>query len=152
MQEEDAHDICDENNILNQISNIMFTIEAIKTAHAKVKTGADYPAYVREILAMGVTGYETRVNDGKTTYFGSGNFQIRSGAKYGSISVAEKSSRAKFQEDLKAHQRGATDFLTFCLDSARSGVEKWIVDMSAMTCTYYDKEGAILAVEPIPGL
>ena len=130
----------------------MFTIEAIKAAHAKVKTGADYPAYVGEIIALGVTGYETRVSDGNTTYFGAGNFQSQSGPKYGSVPVAEKSNRTKFQEDLKAHQRGATDFPTFCIDSAKSGIEKWVADLSAMTCTYFDKAGTVLVVESIPGL
>lgn len=128
----------------------MFTIEAIKAAHAKVKTGADYPAYVREIIAMGVTAYETSVSDGNTTYFGAAHFQIQSGPKYGSISVADKSNRTKFQEDLKAHQRGATDFSTFCVDSAGSGIEKWVADLSAMTCTYFDKAGTVLVVESIP--
>lgn len=128
----------------------MFTIEAIKAAHAKVKTGADYPAYVREIIAMGVTGYETGVGDGNTTYFGTGNFQIQSGPKYGNILVADKSNQAKFLEDLKAHQRGATDFPTFCAQSGKSGIERWVVDMSAMTCTYYDKAGTVLVVETIP--
>lgn len=129
----------------------MFTIEAIKAAHAKVKTGADYPAYVQEIIAMGVTGYETRVSDGNTIYFGAGNFQIQSGPKYGSIPVAEKSNRIKFLENLKAHQRGATDFPTFRVDSAKFGIEKWVADLSAMTCTYFDKAGTALVVESIPG-
>jgi len=130
----------------------MFTIEAIKAAHAKVKTGADYPAYVAEIIAIGVTGYETRVSDGNTIYFGAGSFQIQSGPKYGSIPVADKSNQAKFLKDLKAHQQGATDFPAFCLDSARSGIEKWVADLSAMTCTYFDKAGTALVVESIPGL
>ena len=130
----------------------MFTIEAIKAAHAKVKTGADYPAYVRDIIAMGVTAYETRVSDGNTIYFGAGSFQIQSGPKYGSIRVSDKSDQAKFLEDLKAHQRGATDFPTFCVDSAKSGIEKWVADLSAMTCTYFDKAGTVLVVESIPGL
>ena len=130
----------------------MFTIETIKAAHAKVKTGTDYPAYVREIIAIGVMGYETSVSDGNTIYFGAGSFQIQSGPKYGSIHIAENSNRTKFLDDLKAHQRGATDFPTFCLDSARSGIEKWVADLSAMTCTYFDKAGTALVVESIPGL
>jgi uncharacterized protein YbcV (DUF1398 family) len=130
----------------------MFTIEAIKAAHAKVKTGADYPAYVREIIAIGIMGYETSVGDGNTTYFGMGSFQIQSGPKYGSISVADKSNRTKFLKHLKVHQRGATDFPTFCAESGKSGIEKWVADLSAMTCTYFDKAGTALVVESIPGL
>jgi uncharacterized protein YbcV (DUF1398 family) len=128
----------------------MFTIEAIKAAHAKVKTGADYPAYVREIIAMGISGYETLVSDGSTAYFGAGGFQIRSLPKYSFIPVTEKSNPAKFREDLKAHQQGKTDFPGFCQDCAASGVEKWMADLSGMTCTYFDKAGTALVVESIP--
>ncbi|MGB4398918.1 MAG: DUF1398 family protein [Daejeonella sp.] len=38
----------------------MFTAEQIKAAHSKVKSGADFPAYIQDIKALGVTGYENR--------------------------------------------------------------------------------------------
>jgi hypothetical protein len=47
----------------------MFTIEQIKAAHSKVKSGTDFPAYVQELIALGVTGYETYVADGHTGLF-----------------------------------------------------------------------------------
>ena len=128
----------------------MFTIDQIKSAHSKVKSGADYPNYVQEIIRMGVTGYETYVEDGNTIYFGSENDRIESGPKYKWITISDKSDKVKFQEDLKDHQEGRTNFPTFYLDAARSGVEKWVVDMSAMTCIYLDKTGKILVVETIP--
>ena len=37
----------------------MFTIQQIKEAHSKVKSGADFPKYVHDIIALGVTSYET---------------------------------------------------------------------------------------------
>ena len=36
----------------------MFTVEQIKAAHSKVQSGADFPAYIREIKELGVTHYE----------------------------------------------------------------------------------------------
>lgn len=33
----------------------MFTVEQIKTAHSKVKSGADFPAYIQDIKKLGVT-------------------------------------------------------------------------------------------------
>lgn len=36
----------------------MFTVEQIKAAHSKVKSGADFPAYIQEIKSLGVTHYE----------------------------------------------------------------------------------------------
>jgi hypothetical protein len=33
----------------------MFAVEQIKTAHSKVKSGADFPAYIQDIKKLGVT-------------------------------------------------------------------------------------------------
>jgi uncharacterized protein YbcV (DUF1398 family) len=128
----------------------MFTIEQIKAAHSKVKSGADYPAYVQEIIKLGVIGYETHVKDGNTIYFGPDNYCIESGPKYEVLIVSERSDRESFVRDLKAHQEGKTTYPGFCLDSARAGIEKWVVNTSEMTCTYLDKAGKILVVESIP--
>lgn len=49
----------------------MFTVEQIKAAHGKVKSGADFPAYIQEIKAMGVTHYEAYVADGHVDYHGA---------------------------------------------------------------------------------
>jgi uncharacterized protein YbcV (DUF1398 family) len=128
----------------------MFTIDQIRTAHSKVKSGADYPVYVQEFINMGVVGYETYVKDGATIYFGADNYRIGSGPKYEVLVVSEKSELEVFKRDLKAHQEGNTDFPRFCADAAQSGIEKWVVSMDAMTCTYLDKNGRILVVESIP--
>ena len=58
----------------------MFTLERIKAAHSKVKSGADFPAYVQELIVLGVINYETYVADGHTDYFGKNGFTISSGA------------------------------------------------------------------------
>lgn len=34
-----------------------FTVAQLKTAHGKVKSGADFPSYIQEIKALGVTHY-----------------------------------------------------------------------------------------------
>lgn len=128
----------------------MFTINELKTAHSKVKSGADYPAYVQEIIKMGVTNYETYVEDGNTIYFGANTYRVESGPKYGKLVVSAKSDQKAFKRDLKTHQEGKTNFSRFCLDAAHSGVDKWVVNMAAMTCTYFDKNGQILVVESIP--
>jgi len=128
----------------------MFTINELKTAHSKVKSGAEYPAYVQEIIKMGVTRYETYVQDGNTIYFGANNYHIESGPKYDALAVRGKSDLEAFKRDLKSHQEGRTNFPRFCSDAAHAGVEKWVVNMAAMTCTYLDKNGNILVVESIP--
>ena len=128
----------------------MFTIEQIKSAHSKVKSGAGFPNYIQEIKALGVASYETYVKDGHTNYQGSDRTSVSSNSKYESLTIAEESNVEQFKSDLKAHQLGKTDYPTFCSDCAKSGVEKWVVKMDSMTCAYYDKQGKELLVEIIP--
>ncbi len=128
----------------------MFTIGQIKSAHSKVKSGADFPAYIQEIKALGITLYETYVMDGHSNYFGTGNYKINTTAKYDQLEIAEAANADQFKADLKAHQQGKTDYPAFCNDCAKSGIEKWVVAMESMTCTYYDKSGNKILVEAIP--
>lgn len=128
----------------------MFTIQQIKSAHSKVKSGADFPKYMQDIIALGVTSFETFVFDNHTNYCGKDNFKVTSEGFSETLSIADETNIEQFKADLKAHQQGKTDYKTFLLDCAKSGVEKWIVMMDKMTCTYYDKAGNEVLVENIP--
>ncbi|WP_374442715.1 DUF1398 domain-containing protein [Epilithonimonas sp.] len=128
----------------------MFTTEEIKAAHSKVKSGADFPAYIREIKALGVTHYEAYVNDGHTDYHGANGHTATVPAKYEPISVADTVNAETFRQELLAHQQGKTDYLTFIRMCADTGIEKWEIRMDGMTCTYFDKAGNEILVEQIP--
>ena len=128
----------------------MFTIDQIKSAHSKVKTGADFPAYIGDLRSLGVRYYDAFVADGRTDYFGQGEFKASAPPKYTPMEVAETPNIDQFKADLKAHQQGKTDYPTFCSDCARCGIEKWRVSLDEMTCTYYDKTGREILVEAIP--
>src|ERR1700712_3421195 len=117
----------------------MFQLNEIKEAHSKVKSGTDFPAYIQDLIKLGVNKYETFVSDGHTLFFGNNNYQIQSDPKYSELNIANISDKERFKHYLKSHQRGQTDYPTFCNHSAQTGVEKWTVDMNLMTCTYYDK-------------
>lgn len=128
----------------------MFTVEQIEQAHSKVKSGADYPRYIQEIKRMGVTYFETRVNDSHTNYFGKDNYQANSKPQYEPLIISDTCDREKFYHYLKIHQQGQTDYHTFCRHCAETGIEKWIVSLDDMTCTYYDKADNKVLVEQIP--
>ena len=130
----------------------MFTIAEIKAAHAKVKTGADYPAYVQDIIKLGVLHYETFVHDNHTAYTGVNGMKVSSSPTGELFNVASRSDKQTFLNDIKDHQHGKTDYQTFRKDCAKSGVEKWVADLSAMTCTYFDLSGNELLVEKIPSM
>jgi uncharacterized protein YbcV (DUF1398 family) len=127
----------------------MFTLDQIKAAHSKVKSGAYFPAYIRDLKQLGVVHYVTFVKDGHTDYSGTGNFKTSSPARYTDLPIASFSNGAQFKADLKAHQQGKTDYPTFCSDCAKSGVEKWIVDLNKMTCTYFNQAGNEILVEQV---
>ena len=107
---------------------------------------------MQNLIELGLVGYHYFVSDGHTQYFGKGNFNIQSEAKYAELVIAEESNKEKFLHYLKIHQAGQTDYLTFCQHSAETGIEKWTVDMAEMTCTYYDKKENKILIEVIPTL
>lgn len=127
----------------------MFTVEQIKAAHSKVKSGADFPAYIQDIKKLGVTYYETFVRDGHTDYYGENDCKTNSPARYEPLDIADSVNIEQFKKDLKEHQQGKTDYPTFIKMCATFGIEKWNVCMNKMTCTYHDKAGNAILVEGI---
>tara|TARA_R110000796_G_scaffold71409_3_gene162022 strand:+ start:8091 stop:8480 length:390 start_codon:yes stop_codon:yes gene_type:complete len=128
----------------------MFTVEQIKAAHSKVKSGADFPAYIKEIKSLGVTHYEAYVTDGHIDYHGGNDYTAKVPAKYDSFVITDTVKSEEFKAALMAHQQGKTDFLTFIKMCAAVGIEKWAICMDKMTCTYYDRKGNEILVEEIP--
>ena len=121
-------------------------------AYAKVKSGADFPTYVQNLIKLGVTRYETYVADGQTHYIGKNKVTVQSKPKYDTLAVADTSDKIQFVNDLRNHQKGNTNYPTFCSDCAKSGIVKWVVNTETMTCTYYDKLGTEMLIENIPGV
>lgn len=128
----------------------MFTVEQIKMAHGKVKSGADFPSYIQEIKALGVTHYEAYVTDGHIDYHGADGHTAKVPAKYETLLISDSLKGEEFKAQLLAHQQGKTDFLTFIKMCAPFGIEKWAICMDKMTCTYYGKAGNEILVEEIP--
>lgn len=128
----------------------MFTVAQIQAAHSKVKSGADFPSYIKEIKALGVTHYEAYVNDGHIDYHGKSGHTTEVPAKYEAMVIADVSQNEEFKAALLDHQVGKTDFLTFIKMCATFGIEKWEICMDKMTCTYFDKAGNEVLIEQIP--
>ena len=128
----------------------MFTKEDIQTAESKITKGSDFPQFIKEIKAMGVIRNDVYVSNGLSVYFDSDNevLQISPG-EYPELVVNEESSEEKLTHALEIHQKGETDYITFCKQAADAGVEKWITDLEDMTCTYLNSEGHELLKENI---
>lgn len=130
----------------------MFTIPQIEIAHSKVKSGKEFPNFIKEIKEMGVMAFETWVIDSHTIYFGKNNFQISSPTKYDTLEISNVSDKEKFENYLKSHQKGETDYFAFCRHCAETGIEKWRVDLKKMICVYYDKSKNEITVEMVPAV
>ena len=128
----------------------MFTVSQIKEAHSKVKSGADFPKYIQEIKDFGVIGFTTWVKDSHTDYLGENNFKTSSERVYEDLVIADILNLEKFTQKLKAHQRGETDYHTFCKECAENCEEKWVGSLEKITCIYYDTERNEVLVEKTP--
>jgi uncharacterized protein YbcV (DUF1398 family) len=127
----------------------MFTINDIQTAEQEIKTGADFPKFARTLKALGVKRNDVYVMNGMAIYFGEGNETVEGPPLYEHLLIEEHSSVNDLQKALSIHQRGETDYQTFCRQAAAAGVEKWIVDLVDMTVTYLGDAGTVLLVEKI---
>ena len=127
----------------------MFTIEEIQAAEKKIKTGADFPQFIKEIKAMGVTRNDVYVINGQSIYFGKDDHTAESAPAYESLIIEEESSAEDLKSALKIHQKGETNYDTFCRQAAAAGVEKWVTDLELLTVSYLDKAGQELVVEHI---
>ena len=128
----------------------MFTIDQIKAAHEKVKSGADFPNYIQDLIQLGVKGYDAFVNDGHVEYFGENNFRAAETKTYDTLPIAPSANKERFIEFLVMHQDGQTDYMTFCNHAAQCGIAKWRVNIIEMTCTYYDSAENPILIEKIP--
>lgn len=129
---------------------IMFTLQQIHDAHAKVKSWADFPQYIQDLIVLWVKSYTTFVYDGHWEYQGSDDFIITSSAKYEPLIINNEIDKEWFIANLKLHQQGQTDYMTFCRDAAQAGIVKWIMDLETMDCIYCDNADNHILVEKIP--
>jgi uncharacterized protein YbcV (DUF1398 family) len=127
-----------------------FTLEEMLAAHAKTKTGADFPKYIQEIKAMGLVTYDFFVKDGVIIYHGENGYEVKGYPKYEPLTINKTANAEALKHTITIHQQGQTDFITFCNQAADAGVEKWTIDTHHMVCNYAGQNGNIMVSEPIP--
>lgn len=128
----------------------MFTLEQLAEARSRVKSGADFPALVQTFIQLGVRRYTTWLTDGHTDYEGADQ-RLSSPPTHAEHPIADRVDRDHFLARIKHHQQGLSDYPTICNEARAAGVQRWVVDTVAMTCTYFDKAGNAVLVEEIPG-
>lgn len=128
----------------------MFTTEQIKEKFSKVRTGAGFPALAADLKKIGVTYYETKITDGSSIYHGDNGYELKTGANYKPMQIANKVNLQQLKVDISSHQQGKSDYFQISRQSAGNGIEKWAVCLLSMTCTYIDKMGNKVWIENIP--
>jgi uncharacterized protein YbcV (DUF1398 family) len=128
----------------------MFTLQQMKAAHAKVKSGADFPQYIQDIKTYGLKKYIFSVIDGTITYYGQSGHQVAAPAIYEHKTINPVASPEELRHIITIHQQGKTDFPTFCDQAAATGVKQWVIDTERMLCIYEDADGKEMVAEPIP--
>lgn len=128
----------------------MFTLQQIHDAHSIVKSWADFPAYIQALKRLGVQSYTIYVHDGHAVYQWKDGYEIASWSSYESLEINPNYDSTGFLQCLKRHQQGKTDYMTFCQDAARYGVDHWIMDLQTMECIYQDRADSSVLIESIP--
>lgn len=130
----------------------MFTLAQIHDAHAKVQSGADFPRYIQDLKGLGVKSYVIFVADGHAEYQGDDNYAITSPVKYELLEISTTTDKEWFIANLKLHQQWGSDYMMFCKHAAQAGIAQRVIEMDAMTCTYYDTDNHAIVVETIPSV
>ncbi|OCB70212.1 DUF1398 domain-containing protein [Flavobacterium crassostreae] len=128
----------------------MFSLEQIKQAYDKVKTGPDFTQYIQELIAMGVEGYDTYTQDSHVVYYGAAGHQVHTDQKHPDFALATTVNKPLLIQNLVQHQDGQSDYITFCQQAAQCGIAKWRIDILEMTCTYLTAENHAVLIEKIP--
>jgi uncharacterized protein YbcV (DUF1398 family) len=128
----------------------MFSLEQIKQAYDKVQTETDFAIYIKELIQLGIKGYDTFIADGRVVYYGDTDHKASTDKKYDHLSIAPTASKERFIECLVMHESNQTDYYTFCQQAAQCGIAKSRIDIIEMVCTYLSAEGDAIVIEKLP--
>ncbi|HTQ38184.1 MAG TPA: DUF1398 family protein [Pirellulales bacterium] len=127
-----------------------FTAENLKAIYSRPRTGADFPALIRELKSVGVTSYDHMIETGANVFHSKGGGVLTLEKMGPPHSVSARADLEALKRIISEHQRGLSDYPTLCRLVGEVGVEKWVCDLFAMTCSYFDKSGQKIHVELIP--
>ena len=126
------------------------TAESVKAIYSRPRTGADFPALIRELKGVGVVSYDHMIETGANVFHASNGGTLTLGNMGPACPVSDRPDLESLKRIIAEHQRGRSDYPTLCRLVGEVGVEKWVCDLDAMTCSYFDKSGNLMHVELIP--
>ncbi len=126
-----------------------FSIEAIRNAHM-LYTGPDFPKLIKEFIHMGMVTNIVNIETGVVTYIDNNGVVLNDTGVNVGFQINESATYENALAALQRNQNGESDFSTFCNEIAIAGVYKWEIDLTNMTCSYFDKTETSIIVENIP--
>jgi uncharacterized protein YbcV (DUF1398 family) len=127
----------------------MFTLEQINAIHDQLGSAESLVQYVKALSALEVETYDSYIMDGHSEYVGKNGQKIISLPAHEMLTIADTSDKETFLKHLDLHNQGKTSYLEMSQGLAHSGIEKWTVDTTNMTMTFYDKLGNEMLAETI---
>lgn len=124
-------------------------LEQIQEVSRRLSRGADLPELATALDALGVSHCHTYLADGSTCYFGPAFYRVEGAAAWRWVTVSETASPGLLKEAIALHLEGVTDQITFLRQAADAGVEVFTLSVTSRTVTYMDRDGSVMAVEPI---
>ena len=128
---------------------MMFTLEQINAIHDTLGNAESLAQYVKALRALGVETYDSYIMDGHSEYVGKHGHTIISPPTHEMITIADTSNKEQFLKHLDLHNQGKTSYVEMSKGLAESGIEKWTVDTTNVTMTFYDKLGNEMLAETI---
>lgn len=130
--------------------NSTFSAEAIREIYTRPRSGFNFPALVRELKAAGVASYEHVIETGANVFHSKDGAMLTLDKMGPPCPVSDQVDAESLRKIIAQHQQGLSDYPTFCRLAGNIGVARWVCDLSAMTCSYFDKSGNSMHVEAIP--
>jgi len=126
-----------------------FTLEQINAIHDRLGSAETLAQYAQELHKIGVEHADSYVADGHSEYFAKDGHSIVSSPAHEKLAVSEASDKQGLLYYLDLHDAGKINYLEMSSSLAKSGIEKWVINTSKLTMTFYDKAGNELLVDDI---
>ncbi len=124
-------------------------MDQIDDLHARFGRADSLAEYFRGLARIGIVRFDSFLTDGHSEFIGGDGQRVVSPPHHDVLAIEELSDRAAFLEHLQRHLDGETSYVEMSKGLAASGIEKWVADTTALTMTYFDRDGVELLVEKV---
>lgn len=123
--------------------------EMIHGLFQQVRSKSNFFRFLTDLKQNNVSYYIYFVATGNVKIVTMADTYISMKSHRGLIKINAQANSVLTQMAAKRHFTGITDFDQYCLELARAGVFKWVVDIGDETRHYWSKDNTLLHTENI---